>query len=280
MSKCWRRYSTLIQVIGRVWPGFVPMLLVHLVDFVLTIENEVISARWMDPSSARKLYFLYGWIQFVLSQRFVASLDDAFRVVHDTEAGVVDDKSKPKQRNDYFDGITMARLEHLQCLEYPLYSLLERCRPIDETNITTTTTTTTSTLDNGDDDPRSTSKGIHDCLLDILGSQSEQLQVDTANAAETQYLESHDDDQNVITTTTATTNTETTEATKLSLDDMEALLAEEKDENDSEDGLGENHDGSIVTAHNSSMTRPASCAWRRCDVWDPCAIGTLPGYPA
>ena len=111
IMKCWQRYSPLIQVLGRTWPGFCPALLVHLVDFVLSIEDGVVEQSTVDAGSARKLYFLSAWIRLLLSQLFVAKLDSTFV-----------SKKASKTKGTKTTELELAELSWLQKLQYPCKS--------------------------------------------------------------------------------------------------------------------------------------------------------------
>lgn len=148
--KSWKRYSTLLQVLGRVWPGFCSCLLVHLVDFVLSIEDSVIDGQHhenrdngsaMDPGSARKLFFLSAWIRLLLSQQFISTIDPTYVV----------SKTANSKKNGSIE-LTLAELSYLQKLGYPLNSIADRCSALDV-----------------DPDLRSTSRDILRSLEEILG---------------------------------------------------------------------------------------------------------------
>ncbi|KAL3939657.1 MAG: hypothetical protein SGBAC_005658 [Bacillariaceae sp.] len=147
--KCWKRYSPLLQVLGRVWPGFCTCLLLNLVDFVLSIEESMIEEHdqlsgneaSMDPGSARKLFFLSAWIRLLLSQQYVSSIDPTYVV----------SKATNSKKNGSIE-LTLAELAFIQKLGYPLNSIADRC----------------STL-KCDPDLRTTSQDILHSLEEILG---------------------------------------------------------------------------------------------------------------
>lgn len=284
VSKCWQRYSPLIYVICRSWPGFCSTLLVHLVDFVLSIESQAIDAGIMDPGSARKLYFLSAWIHLLLSNRFVAALDEAFQ-----EGKGASSTEKKKSRKSF--GLTLARAEHLQCLEYPLHSLLERCRQ-HQAGV--------RGQDGADSDDNfellDASKDIHQCLIDILGPQSTSLKGQECNAQT--GSEGSRKQQTAMDHGTKEMRQKLSETDgnvlhgPISLVEMEALLFKEDNEEESVRESGT--DNNVIEATSTPMLLPDAAenskqepsamsvrpAWVRCETWDPCAIGALPGYPA
>jgi ribosomal biogenesis protein LAS1 len=112
VRKSWERYHPLLEVLGRVWPGFLAALLIHLVDFVLSIEAACTSEGSMDAGSARKLFFLSSWIRLLVSQDLVQRLYP---------------EAKEKGRKGSTVENPPASLEQLDPLQYPLNSLCDRC---------------------------------------------------------------------------------------------------------------------------------------------------------
>lgn len=274
LSKCWHRYSPLIHVICPTWPGFCSTLLVHLVDFALSIEEQVVEEGEMDLGSARKLYFLLAWIRLLLSHRFVVTLDEAFSAENSSSEG-------EKKTKSASSGLMLAKLKHLNCLEYPLYRLLDRCRRWQKISNRTLTI-----KPDAHHDLRSASHEIRQWLEEILGSQISDME------SEGQKLP--DANSNSVSLPMDVEHRENLERNGLSLvkgaislEEMEALLA------DGAQGPVQQTDDAPIQASTPilavdvmedtaakqvvNITRPA---WVRCTNWDSCAIGTLPGYPA
>ena len=281
ITKCWQRYSPLIYVICRTWPGFSATLLIHLVDFVLAVEEEVVMNGNMDPGSARKLFFLSSWIRLLLSQRFVIALDQRLRI----------DQSKG---NTSAGELSLASFGQLNCLEYPLNSLLDRCRDChDIHDMNTSGDDPSNDIQHGpSEDLRKTSRDILQRLEEILGSKQtrhfgySEFDIDTTgdNNASAKMKEAIERTQS-IEIASSTVNSTVKESGVMSLDEMESLLSDHCEQpQDSTPQSIQNGDGEVKAAcrpsdegnEDTTAVRPA---WVRCKVWDPCALGTLPGYP-
>ena len=96
----------------------------HLVDRMLSIEdismadendtNQMKQRLELWQGQTRSLFFLSAWIRLLLSQRFVAALDQRLSVT-----------SLFKNVNPL--ELPLARFDHLKSLGYSLNSLLDRC---------------------------------------------------------------------------------------------------------------------------------------------------------
>ncbi|CAJ1954557.1 unnamed protein product [Cylindrotheca closterium] len=317
--KSWKRYSPLVQVLGRVWPGFCTCLLVNLVDFVLCIEESMIEEQAqrnsdepsIDPGSARKLFFLSAWIRLLLSQQYVSAVDPTYVV------------PKASSKKNGSIELTLAELSFIQKLGYPLNSIADRC-----------------SAQNGDPDLRTTSQDILQSLEEILGenrvprfglliaspstdpspvegpSLPSHLQLPTDSS-------DHDENSSVASQETCTSlddgmegarlpsSYETTEnpvdevgenasalVDGMSLAEMEALLSEQQsparaigmeDVNKQETKhpatpnivSQEMPFGGDTTMGDASKRheQPKRIAWTKCSSWDSCSLGTLPGHP-
>jgi len=301
ISKCWQRYSPLIHVMCRNWPGFSACLVTHLIDFVLSIQesdlhrnenenNECDKQRHEpDAGSTRKLFFLSGWVRLLLSQRFVAALDRNLLV-----------KNVSNKMNNPLES-PLAQLNHLESLGYPLNSLLDRCLRFSEHH---------ESANGGDGSNRSrnkllaysdstkTGRAIIQCLETILGGKQ------TSNFGCPDTTVSMQGVRHTIELgfsrrktgkkKEAIPNAEVkTPPGAMSLDEMEAMLLyndgvhhneEETKTTPITDGASENLKPPIFGPSNEASTREAEppkrrSAWVRCERWDACAIGTMPGYP-
>lgn len=223
--KCLARYAPLIHGICRSWPGFATALLVHLTDFVLTIEMEgtetqvpiTVADAAFNLERARRLVFLSAWIRFLLSQHFVTSLGS--KLSSQDGSSITSTK------------LPLATLYELQDLGYPLNALKERCSE-QQSEI--------FGVRGGEGEYHGKCGDILQFLNEILPSKEKV------------------DQGSII-------NDEGTPTVKMSLDDMEELLSDVPKNVDDEENPP------------STKARPS---WVRCESWDPCAIGTLPGYPA
>lgn len=299
VTKCWQRYSPLVHVICRSWLGFSSCMITNLVDFVLTIEDDGLDKTQHElyVGSTRKLYFLYAWIRLLLSQRFVAALDRKFAV-----------QTSTSKKNANPMELPLAQLEYMETLGYPLNSLLDRCRRYNDPN--------NHNLDIGSG-RTSTSQDIAWCLETILGTNAIKNfgYPDTAIPPdETQGIVEEESSwvpygPEPIGNNTATGVEAKKSAGEMSLEEMEAMLLA-GDNNDScsnnegveterhpmtdtnvGEGTSKQHgpqygptiedapmDEAIPETHGPSQyPRPV---WVRCERWDPCSIGTLPGYPS
>jgi hypothetical protein len=294
--KSWQRYSPLIQVLGRAWPGFCPCLLVHLVDFVFSIEDTVVEQGTVDAGSARKLFFLSAWIRRLLSQSCVSELDPELY-------------SKINKRGG--TDLILAQSSHFEKLEYPLNSLCDRIVDCNNNNA----------------DLRKTSCDLLSSLELILGDKrvrnfgitavEQQNGPRTPSAAASEKPETHEDPMTTFeqpcTSQVAPDQSETkaAEASKMSLDELEAMLsnddpveasevvekrkkkysdkiealfasADRRNAVNKEDEKHTSAKGEALTnesVHDNESraqaplrleTRPA---WVLCKSWDPCSIG-------
>ena len=273
IRKSWQRYQPFLEVLGRTWPGFCAALLVHLVEFVLSIESNCMAQGVEDAGSARKLFFVSAWIRLLMSEQFVYKLFPELKPSSTTT-------SKGKSNTTE---IPLASYEHLESMQYPLNSLCDRC-------------------DFYDDPPmewRKTSRDILQSLQEILGPRRiANHGIHTKRSTEV-ALEKP---------APPPTSSETIEGPiempghgpalrdgKMSLDDMEALLSDSEED---EEELHHPSDPDVPTApltdapELTTPQRPTISAeagpvvapdrpipWTRCTAWDECAIGTLPGRP-
>ncbi|MGK3755488.1 MAG: hypothetical protein ACI8RD_007798, partial [Bacillariaceae sp.] len=165
VSKCWQHSTPLVHVICRAWPGFTACIVIHLVDCVLSIENDAaFQCNHLDEGSNRKLYFLSAWVRLILSQRFVAALDRTFSMNNSTK-----NSSGQKKGNTNPLELPLAQLNHLESLGYPLNSLLDRClkHNRDHNDGNDNGKTRSSSIS----DSMKTSRGIIRSLKKILGAK-------------------------------------------------------------------------------------------------------------
>ena len=287
VTMCWQLYSPLVHVISRTWPGFAANMITTLVDCVLSIEDSTSSqendtdqcTQEQDGGSTRKLYFLSAWIRLLLSHRFVAALDQNLSL-----------KSISSKYDNPLE-LPLAQLDHLECLGYPLNSLLDRCRGGNKHS-------TVSTVP--DPGLMETSRSVIHCLETILG----EIKVDIFGDLET--IQSPQDDHEKALPSISerleekkhgTTNNNEPEisSSAMSLDEMEKMLLLDDNDNDNsnepatttepiinessnvvEQSLIELPDTKFTRKQQALIRRPA---WIKCERWDACSIGSLPGYP-
>jgi ribosomal biogenesis protein LAS1 len=263
VAKVRDRYAPLIQVLSKAWPGFAYALLVHVVDFILSLEEQAAessSAAAMDIGSARKLYFLSSWVRFLLSERFLGEVDPNF---------VVEKGKKKTKKNSNLADIPLAPLSSLvQTMQYPLNSLHDRCD---------------LHADNETLGLRKTSRVVLQLLEEILGDERvanygfdksflrAPVPVPESIVDECQSPSTGSTDETPQTPTKRSTEKElTNEAdSTLCLAEMEAMLVDEEAKIEAKEG----------SQHKRARPNEKRPAWVQCASWDPCSLGTLPGYP-
>ena len=297
-TKCWQRYSPLIHVISRTWPGFAACMITHLVDCVLSIEdsgmvyendtNQCYQPQDLGECPTRELFFLSAWIRLFLSQRFVAALDRRLAA-----------KSVSSKNNNPLE-LPLAQLDHLECLGYPLNSLLDRCRRFNDHS-------QNSNNSNGNKnynfpivskpDLTKASRAIIRSLETILGDKKtenfgypettgalQDVQHDVVPSLSKRIQEKKDD-------TISKVESEMSSGA-MSLDEIEKLLSMDNDGKAQEEsetktksntvGRSDIFKGSPIELSETTLvgeTEPPirRPAWIRCERWDACAMGTLPG---
>jgi hypothetical protein len=235
----------------------------------------------MDPGSARKLFFLSSWIRLLLSQRFVIALDQSLRI-------------DQRKGNNSTGELALATLDQLNCLAYPLNSLFDRCRDChDIQDMETSGDDPSNSMQHGPaEDLRKTSRDILQSLEEILGSKQIRnfgyLELDTYSVGvniDSANMEKEEEEETPTSIEIATVNLTPKKSGNISLDEMEALLSDHCEQQQDSTPLPEqNGDGEIKPGFRpsdeaSEEHQPVRPTWVRCKVWDPCALGTLPGYP-
>jgi len=273
ISECWQLYTPLIHVVCRTWPGFTAYMVINLVDCVLSIENNVIyQSDHIDTGSSRKLYFLSAWIRLFLSQRFVAALDRTFSINSSNRYSYGQKKGNTNPLE-----LPLAQLNHLESLGYPLHSLLDRClqHKCDYNgNIGNDNMISSSISVSG---PTKTSGNILQNLQKILGAKKTDKFGYSYGSNGINKVAFH---QNQLVGKTNNTSVKTGHS--ISLDEMEAMLSDSHCEvldivsnNDVHEGIKKE---TVEIGKTETLSRPNRPAWIRCENWDPCSIGTLPGY--
>ena len=255
IRKSRERYLPLLEVLGRVWPGFLSALLIHLVDFVRSIEGRCAKEGSLDESSTRKLFFLSSWVHFLVSQEFVQKL-------------------YPEEREKGKKGTTtensLASLEQLEPLYYPLNSLCDRCIVGVKQ----------------EEEFRTTSRNILQTFEEILSTRRVEfcgVGLDTTSVREIREQTIKDEPDTamepageIILRGPALSDG------KMSLIEMEALLSTEpSSEADHPMRVVESVEASSKDGKHQRGGTPTKrpIAWTRCVSWDACAIGTMPGHP-
>eukprot|EP00533_Pseudo-nitzschia_delicatissima_P005286 CAMPEP_0116085178 /NCGR_PEP_ID=MMETSP0327-20121206/4187_1 /TAXON_ID=44447 /ORGANISM="Pseudo-nitzschia delicatissima, Strain B596" /LENGTH=713 /DNA_ID=CAMNT_0003576153 /DNA_START=113 /DNA_END=2251 /DNA_ORIENTATION=- len=223
VTMCWQLYSPLVHVISRTWPGFAANMITNLVDCVLSIEDSMSSqendtdqfTQEQDEGSTRKLYFLSAWIRLLLSNRFVAALDQNL-----SAKNISSKNYNPLE-------LPLAQLGHLECLGYPLNSLVDRCRGGNKHSTGSTVPHPGLT---------ETSRSVINCLETILGETK------TDNFGDPETIQSPQDNHEKVLPRISersgekkhgTTNNNEAEISSgaMSLDEMEKLLLLDDNDN-------------------------------------------------
>ena len=234
---------TLLVQICKVWPGFIVCLFVNLVDFILVLEGELdeINAQGKVSTSVepintssdgdkdissndycipsleatkmeivRKLYFLFSWIQYLLSNEFYYHLDWIQDIDKLLSAPVENQRRlqpqpqtqqlKSKKKNIEWSMSqrqmleSSASLDILKIAQLPLNSLCDRC-------ITHVTTTNKNNNDTNDDASACSSKNKTTCMEiislfnDILKDERVKNYGIAHIIQSNDYRQNHDDDQ-------------------------------------------------------------------------------------
>jgi ribosomal biogenesis protein LAS1 len=239
VEKVRQRYLPLILALGKEWPGFLSALLVHVVDFIVSIESAA-ELQGMDAGSTRKLYFLTSWARYLVSFGLLAHIDRSIKMGSDRGK----DASRP------------APLALLKKLGYPLNSLCDRCSRSEQEA-------------SGPLYRRSTSRQLAKFFAGILGDDRVQsFGVDLTATDAPGESESSDDPQPKSVALVPQNNASAESG--LTLAEMEAMFS-------SADGPAAEK-LPAVDMKPPKMLAPRT-AWLRCTSWEPSALGTLPGYP-
>lgn len=256
IQKSRQRYLPLVEVIGKAWPGFCSALLIHLVDFILSIEATCAEQGSVDPGSVRKLFFLSSWIRVMVSEVFVSKLYPDGKGTTTTVKG-----KKGKHSAD----VALASYESIQPLRYPLNSLCDRL----------------------------TTDGYHQTSQDMLQTFTEILGpnrvvgcgillrpdpiVKGSLIPPSCVVEQEQGKETMVEHGPALPDG------KMSLDEMEALLSSE-DESEPKvllpSSKNEASTAQVTTTELPVVESPdRPIPWSRCTAWDECTIGSMPGRP-
>ena len=95
-----QRFNPLLTPMGRQWPGLIRSLLIHIVDFIVSIQ-----IGGENKEDQRKLFFLESWIRYLVSQSFVCRISTQRTFVVENN---------------------VASFKQLECLQYRLNGLCDR----------------------------------------------------------------------------------------------------------------------------------------------------------
>ncbi len=316
LQKVQSRFQELLISIASTWPGFTHVLLVNMVDYIFQIENDInarIEGNEILPPNAgehRKLFFVYAWIEYLLSREFFSALVDGKSIAnyHDPSASspkstnivIIDLKKKKSQKWTKDEKMFMqshAPLEVLLLAEIPLNCLCDRCESMNE--VLRYEGSFTKRLINLFCKILGPNRKI--CLGSIkhvhqkISSCSKidpEFTVDDEHFPKIIPDEKPEKEMDVQPRPSIDKGDNT-----MSLEDMEALLSDD-DEVINTNPVGENNSTTdsnsaihVQSTHDLSNHRIStideesvrSCyeeksPWTLCDHWEPCEIGTLPGF--
>lgn len=243
--KLQKRCFPLLTAIGLEWPGFVSALLVHIVDSgLLTEETAVQDGRLHHPEVQRKLFFLSSWVEYLVSNEFLTFF---------TRKVSNQDGSEQERRNQDF---TLQQLSN--DIGYPVAALIDRC---------------TSSF--GYNNLRSTSRRLVELFERVLSVKhappfrgADSAGVNNPSLDEIKKAPADELASNIGGTDSMS---------KFTLDQIEAMLGGACHD----DGNTTTKPSTALLPNDEDVPNPTSprTAWVRCKSWEPCAIGTLPGYP-
>lgn len=240
-----RKYHTLLTTVGRDFPGLMEALIVHLVDYALRHCHD-------DEAGGGGSTGLYAkaavdWIKVLLSRRFLLSMIHAHSWCHSTKE---------------------EQLASAALLPFPLplRALLERCQSLPEP-------------------PPVLAQSLSDILLQVIGEERAPVnELEHARAAppspHSPKVDATNDEEEKE-KPVVSTKTSTTSSAALSLEDMESMLAQQPATQSAAPEtttLPPPLDSPVETPLSKDPPRVAP--WTRCTSWEPCPIGSLPGYPS
>lgn len=267
VEKIRRRYRPLIFTLCGSWPGFQHALLVHLVEFVLALSGKASEQGQtsLDAGAERKLFFLVSWVKFLLSREFQARANASLALFDDKTdlSRKLASKWSDAERSFMESRAPYAILEEI----FPMKSLFKRCTDQDTPALYSVNKTIADLLDSTiiNDMDRST----------ILPSETDGTTVGPAVTEEPSKVSKN---------------------RQLSLAEMESLLSKHTvdqeqpiktgseasgPEGKSDSRLPDESDKAVINGENSllkSSCKRKVATWVKCEDWEACAIGSIPGY--
>ena len=245
------RHRQLLVVVASAWTGFSRALLINIVEHILHIEQILQGGSRVDAGFERKLFFLSSWATHLLSREFNANFDPL--LASRSQTNLLEKKAWrwTDDQREFMAG--SAPFIALKRWKFPLNSLLERV--------------TQGSMSGGD-------------TVSELAKVFEGL-VQNGKAPENQKVVIK---SNVKLTTSRREEDELNSgAGPISLEAMEAMLSDTEDGPPGhrpisalEGGNPPNSDCSMHPEGEAGVTMQP--AWSRVEHWEPCPIGTIPGY--
>ena len=237
------RFQPLLAAIGKRWPGFLVALFNTIVDAILSIRDK-------DQTERSKVYdgfFLMVWVRFLVSNVFLSSCS----IPH-----AIKGRSTP------------APLKVLRSVNYPLNSLCDRIIDCESSSKAQCSTT----------------RELKELLLEILGTERCEIILTQPNILPNDPTNKSSDPVQSKTKTISDSVAIQQESAKsldgpLSLDEMEALLSSGASPQVAEQKVEECPAEEDIMEDGKSNLQSRPTAWTRCQSWEPCAIGAMPGFP-
>ena len=274
-DKVKNRYVLLLAKISTAYTGFLHALVVNLVDLILLIEERQAENNNvpMDAGDQRKLFFLSRWVKYLVSREFHSHFDPHLGVFPKGKIDLTRKRVWKWTEAELSFMADCAPFEALHRWQFPLNSLHQRCTSSPSASGGGKVTELISLFKKaGGDHSDDTVKVAGDVKThaDVNHGQAtspEQNDAEGRNAEEKLSLSSPHLKGG---------------ASGMSLEQMEALLSDsdaEDDHGDKSKPEGVNDANDDGDAPLESPSNGEGTAWRQCTSWEPCAIGTLPGYP-
>ena len=262
VRKIRERYSLILLFMASKWPGFVHALFVNVIELMISLDqstnintNTNTDTDTDMPTCAgrkRKLYFLQHWIYYLLSNEFYCFLQ-----WHDVIwKGSRNIQQRPRER--WTEDLLLhmesgAPLDVLKRVRLPLNSVCDRLLVEGEGECC---------------------KEMVRVLEDILAEDRVPLKVARKALIFKRTIEDvHSDPKASLSEKKVCidSTSDKSSTTLLALEEMEGMLLEEDDKSEPTCIPQIVNDNS---KDNGDKIKP----WTLCQTWDPCAIGTLPGF--
>ena len=250
VRKIRERYSVILLCVAAKWPGFVHASLARIVDMIISLDRPT-DDECQEYGRKRKIYFLKHWMFYLLSNEFYCFLQ-----WHDvTWRGSKNIKERPKDKwaeELFLHMESCAPLDILKQARLPLNSFCDRFKLEGEDE---ESRTMVDFLEHVLSHERKSGVEMKKkCIL--AGLKRSIADISTNEEVNGTKSSPKDDIQDVM----------------LDLEEMEGMLSDNKEDNHVEEVLQEKS-----TAKSSAYYTEIS-PWTLCSYWEPCAIGSLPGY--
>lgn len=251
VRKIRERYSVILLSVAAKWPGFVHAALARIVDMVIYLDKPE-QDEAQEYGRKRKQYFLKHWMFYLLSNEFFCFLQ-----WHDVMwRGSKNVRERPRDKwSDYLvlHMESFAPIDVLKEARLPLNSFCDRFELEGEgENSREMVEFLHRVLGN---ERKSGVEMKKNCILS--GTKRSISDICTTEEVEGSCKKTLDDTKN--------------EEGMLGLEEMERMLSDDNIEDKHEEVRRKE---SIASRTNATEISP----WTLCHHWDPCAIGSLPGY--